>query len=305
MFKRLAEIQSEEHTVHTGLRDALFDAVGPLFDEPDRKSFPLRPSACLKPMRDLYYDLVNYYNPGTVPKADFDPRVKLIFQFGHMTEQLMLKICAHGFDVKYQQEVVRYGSLKAVDGVEIELKGAIDWAMEIDGKLVLCDSKSSGDFPFKKAPKEEHIAQMQLYMHSDWGRANNVNSAVLIYFNKNTSDIKCIEFEYDKKLATNIVDRFTKVWEYYLKGELPPREYLAGCDWQADYSSYKDYDNLEFSTGASREEVTVDEWAPDIDKKDKVALRRFVEAYGNKHVNFKDASVCVVYTDGRLALTEV
>ena len=300
--RRLSEIQSEEHIVHTGLRDALFDSVGPLFDEPDRKSFPLRPSACLKPMRDLFYDLKNFYAPGTIPKADFDARVKLIFQFGHMTETLMKKVCAHNFSVQYDQERVKYGELVDAQGNKIELSGAIDWAMELDGKLYLCDSKSIGDFPFKKAPKEEHIAQLQLYMHSDWGRANSVNAAILLYFNKNTSDIKCIQFDYDAELAQNIVDRFKKVWEYYLRDEVPPREYLAGCDWQADYSSYKDYDNIEFVEGGERRTISANEFSPSVGKYDKAAVRGFVEKYGNTKVAYKDASVCVVYRDGRLEL---
>lgn len=302
----LIRIQSEDHINQSGLRDSLMDSVAPVFDRDSLQAyFPLRPSGCLKPLRDLYYDLQNFYNPGTIPKADFEPRVKLIFQFGHLTETLLKKLCAHNFDITFEQERVKYGELLDKDGTKIPLTGAIDWAMRLDttsSKLTLCDAKSIGDYPFKGVPKEDNIAQMQLYMHSDWGRANNVNSAILIYFNKNTSDIKCIEVQYDAGLATKIFARLEYVWECYKKNEVPPREYLAGIDWKADYSPYVEYDNSEFTEAPeTRETVEVAEYfkAARYVKED---IRGHVEKYGSKIANYIDKQVYVSYTDKKLHL---
>jgi hypothetical protein len=301
----LARIQSEDHIVHEGLRETLFDAVTPVFDFDAQAFFPIRPSSATKPLRDIFYDLKNFYNPGAIPKNDFEPRVKLIFQFGHLTEQLVLKLCKNKFSVQDEQRRVKYGELTDCDATVIPLTGSIDWAMRLDNSssaLTLVDSKSIGDYPFKTAPKEANIAQMQLYMHSDWGRENKVDTALLIYFNKNTSDIKCIQIAYDAGLAIKLLERLKLAWAYYLKDEVPPREYLAGCNWEADYSPYKDYDNGEFLPNTIREVITLKEYAPRIGKYTKDAIRTHVEKYGNKVVKYLDCSIVIEYIDGKLTL---
>lgn len=302
----LARIHGEDHIVHKGLRDTLFDSVSPVFDFDAQAFFPIRPSSATKPLRDIFYDLKNFYNPGAVPKSDFEPRVKLIFQFGHVTEILLKKLCSHRFNVQDDQKRVKYGELVDRDGTIIPLTGSIDWAMKLDNcseKLTLVDAKSIGDYPFKSVPKESNIAQMQLYMHSDWGRENKVDNAMLIYFNKNTSDIKCIEISYDSGLATKLLNRLKLVWDYYLKDEIPPREYLAGCDWEADYSSYKDYDNREFLPDAPRTLLKLEEYAPK-SKYVKDLIRGHVEKYDAKVVKYLDKEISVVYIDGKLTIKE-
>jgi hypothetical protein len=303
---RLSQIQSSDHVVQKALTEKLMDSVGPVFDTPGMgEFFPLRPSGCMKPMRDLYYDLLNYYNPNTIPKEDFEPRIKLIFQFGHLTEDLLKKLCKHEHKVLFEQQRVKYGELVDKDGTIIPLSGAIDWAMKLDplsDVLTLCDAKSIGDYPFKSVPKEDNIAQMQLYMHSDWGRANNVNNAILIYFNKNTSAIKCIEIPYDGNLATKILERLTFVWECYKKAQLPPREYIPGQDWRADYSPYKDHDNRDFTIRAEeRFSISVQEYyQPQKYEKDNV--RSHFEKYDDKVVYYLDKKVYLVYNNEKLEL---
>lgn len=305
--RSLARIQSEDHIVHKGLRETLMDSVGEVFDGDGQAFFPIRPSSATKPLRDIFYDLKNFYNPGAIPKEDFEPRVKLIFQFGHLTEQLILKLCKAKFTVQDEQKRVKYGELKDRDGSIIPLTGSIDWSMRLDNSssvLSLVDSKSIGDYPFKTAPKEANIAQMQLYMHSDWGRENQVNNAILIYFNKNTSDIKCIEIEYDGMLATNLLNRLKLAWDYYLKDEVPPREYLAGCDWEADYSPYKEYDNREFTANATRAEIVIQDYAP-TSKYQKDLIRQHVTKYGNAVVKYLDKKQLIIYDNGKLTLGEL
>lgn len=300
----LARIHGEDHLVHSGLKESLMQSVDPIFNKDRTDFFPLRPSGCLKPMRDLYYDLVNFYSPGAIPKKGFEPRIQLIFQFGHIIEKLVQQLCGHNFNVEFSQHRVTYGELVDKDGSIIKLTGAIDWAMRLDGqseKLYLVDSKSIGSYGFKSAPKEDNIAQMQLYMHSDWGRANSVDSAILIYFNKDNSDIKCIQIEYDAELAQKILDRMKAVFEYYKQGIVPPREYVAGIDWRADYSAYKDYDNRDFLPDAPRSVQVVNEFykAP---RYDKDALREFLATYENKIAKFVDCAVKIVYDQGKLKL---
>lgn len=294
-------IQKEDHVVHKGLREAVFESVGPLLDKPSNM-FPLRPSSALKPLRDLYYDLCNYEKPGSVPKKDFEPRIKLIFEFGHATETLLKSLCKEAWDVLFEQEKVCYGKLRAKDGSTINLEGSIDWACMLDGELVLFDAKSIGSFPFKTAPKEDNIAQMQLYMHSDWGRRNKVNRTILVYFNKDNSDIKCIEVKYDEQLARRLLLRLKLAYRYWKQGIVPPREYLAGVDWRADYSPYKDVDNAEFTVPQNQRQVVK------VDKPYKTygaikdAISYHVNNFNNAIAVYLDKEVYVRYDGSKLAI---
>ena len=304
--RALSKIQAKDHRVLTNLRQKLMSNAKPTFNKVDGSAFfPIRPSSATKPLRDLFYDLKNFYEPGSIPKAELEPRIELIFQFGHLTEELLKKLCKATFEVQYEQERVKYGELVDRDGSIIPLTGAIDWAMRLDPlseKLTLCDAKSIGDYPFKSAPKEANIAQMQLYMHSEWGRKNSVNNAVLIYFNKNTSEIKCIEVEYDASLALKLLERFQFLWSSYLKNELPPREYFAGIDWEADYSAYKEYDNQEFTMDReARQQYQIQEYfTPSQYMKED--LKAHAKKFGAGVANYVDKTCYIKYIDGKLRL---
>ena len=104
-------------------------------------------------------------------------------------------------------------------------------------------------------------------------------------------------------LATNLLNRLKLAWSYYLKDEVPPREYLAGCDWEADYSPYRDYDNQEFLPDTKRPIIKVQEYAPKIGKYPKDIIRTHVEKYGLATVNYIDKLVTIEYIDGKLTIS--
>ena len=49
-------------------------------EENQQKSFPLRPSGALKSDLDLYFDLVNYFKPETIPKDEMEGRVHILLE---------------------------------------------------------------------------------------------------------------------------------------------------------------------------------------------------------------------------------
>lgn len=258
----------------------------------EKARFPLSPSQATKPLRDLYYGLTNYYKPGTIPQDPMDARVYLIFKHGYLIENMMRDYVAKAYPLKFEQQRVVIANFNDKE----QLAGNIDWAIDVNGETVLMDSKSSGAFPFKLAPKEDNVAQMQLYMHSVWGRTNNVNRAILLYYNKDTSDIKCIEVQYDDKLACALVERLKSVFLSFEKAQLPGREYVLGADWQANYSSYRTYDNQEFIVSVKDRAKTTGPYLP---------LKEFVLAYGNKVVDCGTGSWYIKLTNGKLTPTEV
>ncbi len=254
--------------------------------------YPLSPSQATKSLRDLYYGLCNYHNPGSIPVDELDGQTLLKFELGYAIENILVEHVKRAFKVVNIQERV-----KMTRG-NFSIEGNIDWAIEVDGKTILMDSKSSGSYPFKyKTPKEDNIIQMQLYMHSDWGRKNNVNSAILLYYNKDNSDLKLCEVEYDETVAINSLLHLEKAAMAYGLKQLPPREYVLGVDWQASYNSYKTYDNKEFEVPLKDREVyEIVALTPPLD------LKQHVLAWGNKVLDYNGKLVYAKKMNDKLVL---
>lgn len=255
-----------------------------------KERYPLSPSQATKSLRDLYYALVNFSKPGTIPRDDFRPETLLTFRLGYAIESLIIQYCKSQFEIIDEQARVHI--------LNSTIAGNIDFAIRFkSGEVVLCDSKSAADYSFRKAPSESNVAQMQLYMHSDWGRAHNVTRAMLFYVNKNTSDINVIEVPYDAATAEALLARFTKAQAYYAANEVPPREYVLGCDWQANYSNFKTYDNAEFAIPVDKREIV------DYDG-DELSVKEHVLKYGNAIVNYKTGAMYARLSSNKIVLTK-
>lgn len=240
-------------------------------------SFPLRPSSSLKSLRELYYGLVNHFKPGTIPTSPIEGRNVMLLDLGHAIEKHFVGFIEKGFAVPYRSVRMEYATITGSDGSVYKLTGELDFVLQstVTGEMIIADSKSSADFPFKSGvPKEEHIAQINLYLHSSWARERNINKAWILYYNKNNSELKAYEFSYSKELAEQIINRFVTALNSYLAGIIPAREHVLGVDWQAMYSPYKDYDNKEFAIPVDKRAVTkLDyEHIEDLDKKEIVKL---------------------------------
>lgn len=254
-----------------------------------RNSFPLRPSSALKSQRDLYYGLENWEKPGTIPTTPIEGRACMLLSLGHAIEKNLVWHIKNKYEVVYTNVRVKYGEVKRADGAIVELDGELDFVLKLpSGELVICDSKSSGAYAFRgELPKDEHVAQINLYLHSQWAKDNGIKRAFVFYYNKDTSDLKICSFYYDKDLAEATIDRFQHVltrWEHKQK---PRLEYILGVDWQAKYSSFRDYEWAEYEKDeCDRAHTTLTEMEekalPTGDKKE--LLRFFVKEYGTKVV---------------------
>lgn len=254
--------------------------------------FPLRPSGALKSERDLYYGLCNYFKPGSIT---VDPiRNPILLDLGHAIEGHLVRHLERAFRITNRNHSVQYAKLRRSSGEEIVLSGELDFCIELEsGETILCDSKSSSDFVFRKSdafPKEEHIAQLHCYLKSEWARNLKINRAWLFYYNKNNSEIRVFEFTYNPAIADAVVERFQRVLDSYESGKIPPREHVFGLDWQVDYSSFKTYDNAEFRTDlASRKVINVKEsYFEDMD--DNEIKREIACKYGNAVMKTDEAT---------------
>lgn len=235
--------------------------------------FPLRPSSALKSERELYYGLINYYKPGSIAVNPIEGRNTMLLALGHALEKHFVEYIEKAFAVPYRNVRVVYGELKDKDGQSIPLSGELDFVIQNpeSGELIIADSKSSADFPFKSGiPKDEHIAQINLYLHSPWAKERGIKRALIMYYNKNNSDLKAFEFTYSPELAEEVIAKFQRVLNAYNAGQVPAREHVFGLDWQAAYSSFKTHDNKEFETPVPERAVSniTESEIEDLDRKE-------------------------------------
>ncbi len=301
-LKQLLKDAVSKAKVQGWVKDAILEGVTRHAATNKRSSFPLRPSSSTKSMRDLYYALCNYYKPGSIPIDSMDGRVHMLLDLGHAIESNLVKHIekCDKFKVKEKNLRVSYGSIKDLrNGVDILLSGELDFIIEHDGRLIVSDSKSAGDYGFKKELiKEDHIAQINLYMHSDWARTNNVNTAWVWYYSKNDSDFRVVEFEYNAALAEATISRFQLAHDNYVQGTLPEREYVFGLDWQAKYSDYFSHDNAEFSTPFIKRSVVTLDNIFDLPEDKKELIKYIATRHGNAVLSFHNSNKRLYLTKG-------
>lgn len=248
----------------------------------EENRFPLRPSSALKSLRDLYYGLCNYYKPGSIPMTPIEGRNCMLLNLGHAIEAHLVAHIEQAYKVIDRNQKVTYGSIVRADASTIELSGELDFVLELpNGEKAICDSKSSAQFPFGgDLPKPEHIAQINLYLHSSWAKEQGIEKALVWYYNKNDSNLRVLEFRYSPLLAKRTIERFQKVYGMWEAEKLPAREYYLGVDWQAAYSNFKDYEWREYMEPRKTTIIQVQESELPRDKKS--LLKYIVKTYGTQ-----------------------
>jgi CRISPR/Cas system-associated exonuclease Cas4 (RecB family) len=106
--------------------------------------------------------------------------------------------------------------------------GRADAILSIEGEPYVLDVKSiSGRMSFEKLePIQEHIWQVQLYMHYF-----KIKKGILLYLNKDTQEIKEFLFDYDPNLVEKLLDWFRKLKRKIKENVVPIR--LA--DWPQNW----------------------------------------------------------------------
>lgn len=276
----------------------------------DKNSFPLRPSSALKSDLDLYLALLNWEAPGTIPTNDIEGRACMLLALGHVIEKHLVDHLEAAYKIPYKAQKITYGTITSnCGGDTITLGGELDFVLDINGELIICDSKSSADYPFKgDLPKEEHVAQINLYLHSQWARDLKITRAMVFYYNKNDSNIKIAQFEYNKQLAEATLARFQRVfWDFEVRGQ-PLPVHVLGVDWQAKYSSFRDYIWAAYEAPReARETVVLSEntWAR-LPRAKKERLKWVVDNHGTAVLtNFKGGYIWAQKSGDDMSLEEI
>ncbi len=220
-----------------GIIEALCERISKEFalkDELSAKSFPLRPSSVGKDARELALSLQDFFAPGTHEKDPLPPRSALVFDMGDRVERSVLFMLEKVYPITYKQVAVH---LDQLDGHDIN--GHIDGVIEINGEKFILDVKSISEMGFKSIPKDDHIRQVNLYLHSDWAKKLGLKKGILFYQNKNNQDICPITFDYDEQKALSDLARFRAIYVQVQTGLLPEFDHLWGETWHWGYSRYR------------------------------------------------------------------
>ena len=117
------------------------------------------------------------------------------------------------------------------------LGGRADAIVAIDSQNFVLELKSIGSYGFKllDEPKQEHIHQLQLYMHFF-----NIPKGILLYENKDNHQLKEFEVEYDPDIAESLIAELQKVMGYIQADEMPPKQNLTrNQEWRCGYCGYR------------------------------------------------------------------
>lgn len=104
--------------------------------------------------------------------------------------------------------------------------------------VLIVELKSINDKGFqylqkKNEPKEEHVQQLQLYMHM-----TGIHRGLLLYENKNDQTLMDFWVDYDKYIADAVMLKIKKAAYYYKNGKYPNRDYQKDS-FQCKYCNYR------------------------------------------------------------------
>ena len=162
------------------------------------------------------------------PRKEIDPRLLRLFDHG---DYIQMQILNSLFSVG----VVRSSEIR-IPPQEI-ISGRADAIVTLDNELYVVDFKSMNSMIFKNLtePKEENVNQIQLYLHYF-----KIPKGILLYVNKDTSELKEFVVEYDKLRAKHLLEDLKKLKKKIEADKIPERLSDFPNNWQCRYCAFKE-----------------------------------------------------------------
>lgn len=162
-----------------------------------------------------------FYRWHKYDKINTDARSCRVFSLGDAIHERWQKLLNDmGIQLKDEVRIEDY-----YKGMPIH--GYVDSICIIDNQPYIVEFKSNKEWLYKynnkevdylQEPKKEHVGQVQLYMHF-----TGIHNAIILYENKNTSEIREFIIKYDETEAKNILEGFLSTYEKISLNELPER----------------------------------------------------------------------------------
>jgi len=162
-----------------------------------------------------------------VPRQELEPRMLRLFDHGDYIQMQILNSL-------FSLGIVRASEIR-IPPQEI-ISGRADAIITLDNELYVVDFKSMNSMIFKRLeePKEENVNQLQLYLHYF-----KIPKGILLYVNKDTSDLKEFLVKYDKVKAVKLLEDLTKLKSKIDTDIVPERIPGYPDDWQCRYCQFK------------------------------------------------------------------
>jgi CRISPR/Cas system-associated exonuclease Cas4 (RecB family) len=163
------------------------------------------------------------------PAEEIEPRILMMFDHGDHIHQLIMKPL---FGVREIRVVAAEINIPPQELIT----GRAD-AIVSDGKdLYVLDIKSINGQIFNSLnePKEEHINQIQLYLHFF-----KQKKGILLYVNKDTQDLKEFFVDYNSEIAKNLLKELQILKTKIEKNIIPSRLADWPENWQCQYCPFK------------------------------------------------------------------
>ena len=164
------------------------------------------------------------------PREEMEARVLRLFDHGDSIHRLIMK------PLLSMREIHVVASEVDIPPQEL-IRGRAD-AIISDGKeLYVLDIKSMNSMVFKNLnqPKEEHINQIQLYLHY-----LDPQKGILLYVNKDSQELKEFEMFYDPKRAHTLLKALSDLKIKIDSNVIPPRILEWPGNWQCQYCQFKE-----------------------------------------------------------------
>ena len=165
-----------------------------------------------------------------VPKKDLEARILRLFEHGDYIHQLIMRPLLSMRDIHVVASEVKIPPQELISGrADIIIS---------DGKnLYVVDIKSMNSMIFRglEEPKEEHINQLQLYMHF-----LDPKKGILIYMSKDNQELKEFQLDYEPKRVKKLLAKLKNLKTKIDANIIPERLIDWPKNWQCKYCAFKE-----------------------------------------------------------------
>jgi len=164
------------------------------------------------------------------PAEEMDPRVLMMFDHGDHIHQLIMKPL---FGIRGIQVVAAEVNIPPQELIS----GRADAILSDSKDLYVLDIKSINGLIFKSLaePKEEHINQIQLYLHFF-----KQKKGILLYVNKDTQELKEFLINYKPEIAQSLLNELKDLKTKIDKNIVPDRIPSWPDNWQCQYCQFRE-----------------------------------------------------------------
>ncbi len=183
------------------------------------------------------------------PRKEMEPRILRIFDQGDYVHLRLMRdlfslgiVVASEIDIPPQQDI----------------GGRADAIVRINNELYVVDFKSINSTILQKMdkPKEDHILQVQLYLHFF-----NLKKGILLYEGKDNSMMKEFLVEYDENKVKKVLEDFSRLKVNVEKNLVPKQLPDFPKNWQCQYCQFREICEL-----AGKDNIKWDEFKKIIEK---------------------------------------